>query len=308
MAGTPYGPMEGAVTQSGSPEAKPAGAAPEKVKCTIPDFAKMKAEGRKIRMITCYDYPTAVILDQTPIEMAFVGDSLGMVVLGYEGTVPVTMEEMIHHGKAVKRGLKNTFLIVDMPFGSYHLGESQAVENGIRILKETGADCVKLEGGVEFAPVVRAMVRAGVPVMGHIGLTPQTASALGGLKVQGKSLEKAEQIYKDALAMEAAGCFSIVIEAVPAPLGKIITESLRIPTIGIGAGPHCDGQVLVIHDMLGLFERFTPKFVKRYATLNVEIKKALEAYADEVASGAFPSPAHSFTGNEAELRKHLGLA
>ncbi len=281
--------------------------ATQKVKCTIPDFAKMKSQGRKIRMITCYDYPTAVICDQVPIDIAFVGDSLGMVVLGYEGTVPVTMDEMIHHSKAVKRGLKNTFMMVDMPYGSYHLSESQAVENGIRIMKETGTDSVKLEGGAEFAPVVRAMTKAGIPVMGHIGLTPQTAGALGGFRVQGKNLEKAAQIYRDALALEEAGCFSILLEAVPAPLAKIISESLKIPTVGIGGGPHCDGQVLVIHDLLGLFERFTPKFVKQYAQLGAEMKAALTRYCDDVSSGAFPAPEHCFSGNEADIRKYLGL-
>lgn len=279
----------------------------EKVKVTVPMLAKMKAEGKKIRMITAYDYPTAVIVDQTDIELVFVGDSLGMVVLGYDGTVPVTMDEMIHHAKAVARGARHTFLIVDMPYGSYHVSTAQAVENGIRIMKETGADCVKLEGGVDFAPVVRALVKAGIPVMGHIGLTPQTAAALGGLKVQGKSLEQAAQIYRDALAIEEAGACSLVMEAVPAPLAKIVTEKLRIPTIGIGAGPDCDGQVLVIHDLLGLFERFTPKFVKRYANLGQEMKKALTTYAEEVAAGTFPGPEHSFSGNEAELRRYLGL-
>ncbi len=279
----------------------------DKVKATIPMLAKMTAEGKKIRMVTCYDYPMAVLVDQTDIEIAFVGDSLGMVVLGYDSTVPVTMEEMIHHSKAVARGAKHTFLVVDMPYGSYHLSEALAVENGIRIMKECAADSVKLEGGVDFAPVVRALVRAGVPVMGHIGLTPQTAAALGGFKVQGKSLEQAAQIYRDAVAMEEAGCYAIVLEAVPAPLAKIISEKLRIPTIGIGAGPDCDGQVLVLHDLLGLFERFTPKFVKRYATLNEAVKTALGSYAREVASGAFPGPEHSFSGNEAELRRYLGL-
>jgi len=280
----------------------------EKTKVTIPTLAKMKAEGRKIRMVTVYDYPTAVIVDQTDIEIAFVGDSLGMVVLGYENTVPVTMDEMVHHGKAVARGARHTFLVVDLPYGAYHLSEEQAVANGVRLLKECGADAVKLEGGAEFGPVVRALVRAGVPVMGHIGLTPQTAGALGGFKVQGKNLEQAARIYRDAVAMEEAGCFALVIEAVPAPLGKIITERLTIPTIGIGAGPDCDGQVLVIHDLLGLFERFTPKFVKRYADLGKAMKAALDAYAAEVAQGAFPGPEHSFAGNEEELRRHLGLA
>lgn len=280
----------------------------DKSKVTIPGLLKMKAEGRqKIRMVTAYDYPMAVLIDQTDIEMIFVGDSLGMVVLGHEGTVPVTMEDMIHHSRAVARGARKTFLVVDMPFGSYHLSIEQAVGNAVRLMKECSADCVKIEGGVDFAPTVRAIVKAGIPVMGHIGLTPQTASALGGFKVQGKNLESAAQIYRDALTLEEAGAFSIVMEAVPAPLAKIITEKLRIPTIGIGAGADCDGQVLVLYDLLGLFDRFVPKFVKRYARLDQEVKNALTTYAAEVADGTFPGPEHSFSGKEDELRRYLGL-
>lgn len=277
----------------------------EKVKATIPSLARMKAEGNKIRMITVYDYPVAVLVDRTEIEIAFVGDSLGMVVLGHEGTVPVTMEDMIHHAKAVARGNRNTFLLVDMPFGSYHLSPEQAVANAVRLMKECRADAVKLEGGVDFAPAVRAIVRAGIPVMGHIGLTPQTASALGGMKVQGKDLAAAASIYRDALALEEAGAFAVVIEAVPAPLAKIITERLKIITIGIGAGVDCDGQVLVLHDLLGLFDRFTPRFVKRYARLDQEILQALTAFAAEVAEGVFPGPEHSFAGKEDEIRRYL---
>jgi len=276
-----------------------------KVKATIPGFLKAKKEGHKIRMVTAYDYPTAAIIDQTEIELILVGDSLGMVMLGYEGTVPVTMEEMIHHIKAVVRGARNTFIVGDLPFMSYNVSVEQAVTNAGRIMKEGGADCVKLEGGLDFADTVRAIVKAGIPVMGHIGLTPQTASALGGFKVQGKDMESAKQIYEDALALEEAGAFALVLEAIPAPLAKIITEKLRIPTIGIGAGVHCDGQVLVLHDLLGLFDRFVPKFVKRYAKMDDSIREALNTYAAEVASQVFPGPEHSFSGNEDELRKYL---
>ncbi|MEW6244035.1 MAG: 3-methyl-2-oxobutanoate hydroxymethyltransferase [Bacillota bacterium] len=276
-----------------------------KVKATIPGLLKAKKEGQKIRMVTAYDYPTAVIIDQTDIELILVGDSLGMVMLGYEGTVPVTMDEMIHHTKAVVRGARNTFIVGDLPFMSYNVSVEQAVTNAGRIMKEGGADCVKLEGGLDFADTVRAIVRAGIPVMGHIGLTPQTASALGGFKVQGKDMESARQIYEDALALEEAGAFALVLEAIPAPLAKIITEKLRIPTIGIGAGVHCDGQVLVLHDLLGLFNRFVPKFVKRYAKMDDSIREALNTYAAEVASQVFPGPEHSFSGNEDDLRKYL---
>ncbi len=276
-----------------------------KVKATIPGLLKAKKEGQKIRMVTAYDYPTAAIIDQTEIELILVGDSLGMVMLGYEGTVPVTMDEMIHHTKAVVRGARNTFIVGDLPFMSYNVSVEQAVTNAGRIMKEGGADCVKLEGGLDFADTVRAIVRAGIPVMGHIGLTPQTASALGGFKVQGKDMESARQIYEDALALEEAGAFALVLEAIPAPLAKIITEKLHIPTIGIGAGVHCDGQVLVLHDLLGLFDRFVPKFVKRYAKMDDSIREALNTYAAEVASQVFPGPEHSFSGNEDELRKYL---
>jgi 3-methyl-2-oxobutanoate hydroxymethyltransferase len=280
----------------------------EKVKLTVRDLARMKVEGRKIRMVTVYDYPVAVLMDRTDIEIAFVGDSLGMVVLGYEATVPVTMEDMIHHARAVARGTRRTFLLVDMPFGSYHVSPEQAVANAVRLMKDCGADAVKLEGGAAFAPVIRAIVRAGIPVMAHIGLTPQTASALGGLKVQGKDLDEAAGIYRDAVAVEEAGAFGVVIEAVPAPLAKIITERLKIFTIGIGAGAGCDGQVLVLHDLLGLFDRYLPKFAKRYRRLDQEILEALNEYAAQVADGSFPGPEHSFAGKEEAIRRHLDAA
>lgn len=275
-----------------------------KQKVTIQGLMEMKARGQKFSMITAYDYPAAVLVDQSPIELILVGDSLGMTVLGYEATVPVTMEEMIHHIRPVVRGARNTFIVGDMPFGSYNESISQAVHNANRIMKEGGADCVKLEGGVNVAPAVKAMVDGGIPVMGHIGLTPQTASMLGGFKVQGKDAESARRLLDDALAVEAAGAFSVVMECVPTPLAKLVSQRLRIPTIGIGAGLYCDAQVLVYHDLLGLFNRFTPKFVKQYVNLSPEITRALGEFAREVAGGSFPGPEHSFAMNE-EILKDL---
>ncbi|MGE5577053.1 MAG: 3-methyl-2-oxobutanoate hydroxymethyltransferase [Syntrophothermus sp.] len=275
----------------------------EKKKLGIPELQAMKGKGQRIRMVTAYDYPVARLVDQTEIEMILVGDSLGMVVLGYENTVPVTMEEMLHHSKAVVRGARNTFIVGDLPFMSYNVNIEQAVINAGRMLKEAGVDCVKLEGGVAFAPTVRAIVQAGIPVMAHIGLTPQTAAQLGGFKVQGKDASSAGRIIEDALALEEAGAFSMVLEAVPAPLAKLITQKIRIPTIGIGAGPDCDGQVLVTHDLVGLFDRFLPKFVKRYASVGAEITKALNSFAQEVQTGKFPGPEHSFAMKEEELAR-----
>lgn len=274
-----------------------------KKKVTIPQLFDMKRERKKIRMVTSYDYMTALLVDETDIEMILVGDSLGMVVLGYEGTVPVTMEEMLHHIKPVVRAARNTFIVGDMPFGSYNESIESAIRNANRILKEGGADAVKLEGGFNVVKTVEALVNAGIPVMGHIGLTPQTATQLGGFKVQGKDVEAARRLLEEAQALEAAGAFSIVLECIPSALAKLITEKLSIPTIGIGAGPHCDGQVLVIHDMLGMFKRFVPKFVKKYADLAPQILEALKTYAREVAEGIFPGPEHSFGMNEEILSK-----
>lgn len=273
----------------------------KKQKLSIPDLLKMKEAGHKVRMVTAYDYPTGILVDQTEIEMILVGDSLGMVVLGYEGTTQVTMEEMLHHTKAVGRGAKNTTLVVDMPFLSYNISKEEAIRNAGRLLKEGGADCVKLEGGAVFADTVRAIVSAGIPVIGHIGLTPQTASQLGGFKVQGKDARAAEALVTDALALEAAGACAIVLEAIPAPLAQLITDRLTIPTIGIGAGVHCDGQVLVFHDLIGLFDRFVPKFAKQFANVSPSITIALNNYAAEVAAGTFPSLEHSFTLKEEVL-------
>ncbi|MCG0276955.1 MAG: 3-methyl-2-oxobutanoate hydroxymethyltransferase [Thermanaeromonas sp.] len=269
-----------------------------KRKVTIPELLNMKREGKKIRMVTSYDYITALLVEETDIEMILVGDSLGMVVLGYEGTVPVTMEEMLHHIKPVVRAARNTFVVGDMPFGSYNESIESAIHNANRILKEGGADAVKLEGGLNVVKTVEALVSAGIPVMGHIGLTPQTATQLGGFKVQGKDIEAARRLLEEAQALEAAGAFSIVLECIPSPLARAITERVSIPTIGIGAGPYCDGQVLVIHDMLGMFKRFVPKFVKKYADLAPQILEALKRYASEVAEGVFPGPEHSFGMNE----------
>lgn len=274
-----------------------------KQKVTIPALKEMKEQGKKLRMVTAYDYPTGILVDKTDIELILVGDSLGMVVLGYDGTVPVTMDEMIHHTKATVRGARNTLIVGDLPFGSYNVSIPDAIHNANRMMKEGGADCVKLEGGLVVVETVRAIVNAGIPVMAHIGLTPQTASALGGFKVQGKDAAAAERMINEALQLEAAGAFAIVLEAIPAPLAEIITKKLTIPTIGIGAGVHCDGQVLVTHDMIGLFDRFVPKFVKQYANVSQHIVEAFNTYAEEVATGKFPGPEHSFTMKDEVLKR-----
>ena len=274
-----------------------------KQKVTIPQLKEWKEQGKKIRMVTAYDYPTALLVDRSEIEMILVGDSLGMVVLGSDGTVPVSMDEMVHHIKPVVRGAKNTLIVGDMPFMSYNVSLEKAIENAGRLMKEGGADCVKLEGGLVMAPVVKAIVEAGIPVMAHIGLTPQTASQLGGFKVQGKDESAARRMLEEAQAMEMAGAFSIVLEAIPAPLAKLITAKINIPTIGIGAGVDCDGQVLVLHDMIGLFDRFVPKFVKKYTNVSEDILAALNTYAKEVETGEFPGPENSFTMKEDVLER-----
>jgi len=272
-------------------------------KITPVDVQAMKREGKRIAMLTAYDYPMALLEDRAGIEIILVGDSLGMTVLGYENTVPVTMEEMIHHTKAVTRGAKYALIIGDMPFMSYNASEREAILNAGRFMKEGGADAVKLEGGASVKETVAAIVKAGIPVMGHIGLTPQTISMLGGFKVQGKDAQTAQKIIDDALSLEDAGAFSVLLEAVPAPIAKRVTERLNVPTIGIGAGVHCDGQVLVVHDMLGLFDRFTPKFAKRYVNLSELILKAFDSYREEVLGGTFPTDQHSFHIDEKELGK-----
>ncbi len=263
-------------------------------KVTVLDVQKAKAEGRKLVMVTAYDYPLGLLAAEAGIDIVLVGDSLGMVVMGMEGTVEVTLEHMIHHIKAVVRGCKGPLIVGDMPFMSYNISVPEAVRNAGRLIKEGGCEVVKLEGGVDFAPTIQAIVKAGIPVMGHIGLTPQTASALGGFKIQGKDASAAKQIIDDAKAIQDAGVFSIILEAVPAPLGKLISEAVNVPVIGIGAGADVDGQVLVFHDVVGLFDRFVPKFVKRYANVRKVMLEALVDYKQEVADAKFPAPEHSF--------------
>src|SRR5512135_3063580 len=240
----------------------------ERKKVTPVDIQAMNKQGKKITMLTAYDYPMALLEDRAGIDIILVGDSVAMTVLGYENTLPVTMDEMIHHTKAVVRGAKHPLIIGDMPFMSYNTSDREAVINAGRFMKEGGADAVKLEGGASVKDIVKAIVKGGIPVMGHIGLTPQTISMLGGFKVQGKDAEAAQKIIDDALSLEEAGAFSVLLEAVPAPIAKMVTERLTVPTVGIGAGVHCDGQVLVVHDMVGLFDRFTPKFAKKYINLS----------------------------------------
>jgi len=263
-------------------------------KTTIQDFLKKKTEGKKISMLTAYDYPFAQIVDEAGIDAILVGDSLGMVVQGLDNTLPVTMDEMIYHTKIVARAVRNALVIGDMPFMSYQTGIEEAVRNAGRFLKEAGASAVKLEGGVDVAGQIRAMTRAEIPVMAHIGLTPQSIHRMGGFKVQGKTEEAAKRLIEEAHMVEDAGAFSLLIEAIPMKLANRITKELSIPTIGIGAGPHCDGQVLVLHDVIGMFERFVPKFVKRYANLKDEALKAIMTYREEVEKGEFPSEEQSF--------------
>ena len=273
------------------------------MKNTAATFAAAKAKGEKLSMLTAYDYSTAKLEDESGINGILVGDSLGNVVLGYEDTVSVTMEDMIHHGAAVARGAKNALVVVDMPFMSYEVTVEEAVRNAGRLMKEGRAGAVKLEGGVRVAEQIRAIVKAGIPVMGHIGLTPQSINVFGGFKVQGKSEEAARALLADAKAVEEAGAFAVVIEAVPAALAQMITDAVSIPTIGIGAGAGCDGQILVYQDMLGMFSDFTPKFVKRYASVGEVMREAFANYAAEVASGAFPTEEHTYKIKDDVLEK-----
>jgi len=263
-------------------------------KVTVLDIQAAKTDGRKLVMVTAYDYPFGLLADEAGVDIALVGDSLGMVVMGLEGTVEVTMEHMIHHIKAVVRGCKGPLVIGDMPFMSYNTSIREAIHNAGRLMKEGGCDAIKLEGGVDFAPTVAAIVKAGIPVQGHIGLTPQTASALGGFKMQGRDAAAAKQIIDDARALEDAGVFSMILEAVPAPLGQLVTQAVQVPVIGIGAGADVDGQVLVTHDMVGLFDKFIPKFVKQYTQIRPILLEALQAYKQDVLEVNFPSEAHSF--------------
>jgi 3-methyl-2-oxobutanoate hydroxymethyltransferase len=264
------------------------------IRKTTADIKKMKASGEKITMLTAYDYAMSSILDECNIDMILVGDSLGMVVLGYDTTLPVTMEEMLHHTKAVSRAAHSALIVADMPFLSYQVSEQDALTNAGRFLKEANAQAVKLEGGREYAEVVNKITSAGIPVMAHLGLTPQSVHQIGGYKVQGKKEDAARKIIEDAKIMEEAGAFSLVLECIPEGLASEVTNSIAIPTIGIGAGIHCDGQVLVINDLLGMNDRFTAKHVKKYANLHSIIKKAVKTYVGEVKHGTFPDIEHSF--------------
>jgi 3-methyl-2-oxobutanoate hydroxymethyltransferase len=280
----------------------PAPATPAPGKLALPELAEMKRRGDKIVMVTAYDASSGRLADAAGIDLILVGDTAAMVVLGHESsTVPVTMDEMLFMTRAVTRGARRPLVVGDMPFGSYQVSDDDAVRNAIRFVKEAGADVVKLEGAGPSLSRVGAIAGAGIGVMGHLGLTPQSATVLGGFKAQGRTAERAEQLLHDARALEAAGCFALVLEAVPAPVAERVTEELEIPTIGIGAGAACDGQVLVWHDLLGLYDGRTPRFVKQYADLKSEIARALDAYAADVRAGAFPEERHTYAMPEEEL-------
>ena len=273
------------------------------MKNTVVTFKEAKQKNEKLSMLTAYDYSTAKIIDEAGINGILVGDSLGMVCLGYEDTLSVTMEDMIHHTKAVSRGVKNTLVVADMPFMSYQTSVYDAVVNAGRLIKEGRAHVVKLEGGLEVCDKIEAIVKASIPVMAHIGLTPQSVNAFGGFKVQGKDEEAAKRLIEEAIAVEKAGAFAVVLECVPAKLAKIISEKLTIPTIGIGAGSDCDGQILVYQDMLGMYSDFTPKFVKKYENLGEKMNIAFKKYIEEVKDGVFPAEEHSFKINDEVIEK-----
>jgi len=272
---------------------------------TVPEIIAAKGK-RKLTEMTAYDHPTALWVDESGIDMILVGDSLAMVVLGHEDTLSITMDEMLHHTRAVARTAQRALVIGDLPFLSYQVSAEQAVLNAGRFVKEARANAVKLEGGRRVAAQIKAIVEAQIPVQGHLGLTPQSSAAFGGFKIQGKTAEAARELIEDARALVAAGCFSIVLEGIPAPIAAMITEAVPVPTIGIGAGPDCDGQVLVLHDLLGLFERFTPRFVKQYARLSGPVREALAAFREEVEKGVFPAPEHSFAMDGEEVAKLKG--
>ena len=282
------------------------GTSSERRKVTLLDLQAMKQQGRKITMLSIPDYPMALLADRAGLDTILVGDSLAMTVLGYDTTVPVTMEEMLHHTKAVTRATKYAFVVGDMPFMSNNTSERDAIINAGRFMQEGGTDSVKVEGGANAAHIVTAIVKAGIPVMGHIGLTPQHISLLGGYRVQGRDVQTARRVIDDALAIEEAGAFAIILECVPNQISKIVTERLRIPTISYGAGESCDGQGLVAHDILGMFDKFTPKFVKKYAELGEQIQEAFEAYVSDVVSGQFPTDGHSFHIKKEDLEKVMG--
>jgi 3-methyl-2-oxobutanoate hydroxymethyltransferase len=274
-------------------------------KKTIVDFQQMKREGRQIAFLTSYDFPTAQFAEAAGLDMLLVGDSLGMCVYGYEGTVPVVMDQMIYHAQAVRRGAPNTFVIGDMPFMSYQITADKAVENAGRFLKEAGCDAIKLEGGKRIVGVIRAIVDAGIVVMGHIGLTPQSSGQLGGHKAQGRTAELAKLVVEDALAVQEAGAHMILVEAIPPEVGQYITKTLSIPVLSIGAGPGCDGQLLIVSDLIGQFQAFTPKFVKKYCDVAGMVTDAMKRYCDDVRTGCFPEDAHCYRMLEGEEEKFL---
>ncbi len=265
-----------------------------KKKMTVLDFQKFKDEGRKFSFVTAYDYTMASIINDSDVEIILVGDSLGMIMLGYASTVPVTLDDVIHHARPVVKGAPDTFIIGDMPFGTYNVSIEDAIRNANRLVKETGVDCIKLEGGADMADTIRALVKAGINVMGHIGMTPQTASSFGGFKVQGGTPESARKLIEDAKALQDAGAFSIVVECVPSVVAKAMSEEVRVPILGIGAGPDVDCQVLVTQDLLGMYGDFKPKFVKHFAHIREDMVKGLNLFHEESLSGAFPSPEYSF--------------
>ena len=278
------------------------------MKQSVLTFKKMKEDGKKISMLTAYDYSTAKLMDEAGIHGILVGDSLGNVMLGYEDTIPVTMQDMITSGSAVSRGAKNALVVIDLPFMSYQISTAQALENAGRLMKEAGADAVKLEGGASVCPQIKAITDAGIPVMAHIGLTPQSVNVFGGFKIQGKSQEAALKLIEDAKNVEEAGAFAVVLEGIPSSVAEIITNSINIPTIGIGAGAECDGQILVNQDMFGMFSDFTPKFVKRYAEIGKEMKRAIADYMEEVEDGVFPAECNQYKISDdimLELRKEV---
>lgn len=275
---------------------------------SITDLKAMKKRGERIAMITAYDYPGARLVEEAGVPIILVGDSLAMVILGYDSTIPVTMEEMLHHVKAVVRGTRKAHVVADLPFMSYQTGPQDALRNAGRMLKEGGAQSVKLEGGQPVAETVRLLVSSGIPVMGHLGLTPQSVNQFGGYKVQGKTPAAAVKLVNDAITLEQAGAYAIVLETIPAQLAQVITEKVSIPTIGIGAGPHCDGQVQVFHDMLGLFTDFVPKHAKRYAEVGVAVRQAVARYVAEVRAGDFPTERESFFVDESAFSELARLA
>jgi 3-methyl-2-oxobutanoate hydroxymethyltransferase len=280
---------------------KPAPGTPAPGKLALPELAQLKARRQPIAMVTAYDAPSGRLADAAGADLILVGDSAAMTVLGHDSTVPATMEEMLVLTRAVTRGARRPLVVADMPFGSFQVSDEEAMHNAIRFVKDAGADAVKLEGAGPMLERVRALIGGGIPVMGHLGLTPQSATMLGGFKAQGRTAAKAERLYEDALALEAAGCFSIVLEAVPAPIATRVTEALKVPTIGIGAGAGCDGQVLVWHDLLGLYDGHAPRFVKQYAQLAAEIQRAVEEYVGDVRERRFPEAVHTYGMPEEEL-------